>query len=368
MHDIAAIRVLVLMVTCLFVSSLRAQDTTEGSTRMTVEEMRSGMDERLAELESMGFSGVVRVEVKGEPAYARGLGFADCAATERMTTDHVFLIGSITKEFLQLLSYKLEEEGHLLRDDPIGKYLPGLREDKAAITVAQVVAHTAGIPNFVDASGKPVEYSVEYDYEPVTREKMLERFGKAKLLFEPGTREEYSNLGYQVLAAVFEAATRQSIEELLRSRIFEPAGMTRTGWVLPTWRGARFAEGCRADGSRWGSPYIDGMWMEDGPSWNLRGAGGLLGTAEDLCRFMNALEQQLLLEPETQTRYLNDRLVSIKRYGERGMGPAGSNGIFNAVFFWLEQSDFRFVILSSHADESGESYARELIRLSARAR
>ncbi len=353
---------------CLLAAASCARKGSVDTTRITVEQMRSALDARLTELEKHGFCGVVRVDVKGELAYARGLGHADCAATEAMTPDDVFLIGSITKEFLRLLAYKLEEEGHLRMDDPIGTFLPDLPEDKAALTVRQIVTHTAGIPDLVDASGRPVEYTVAYDYEPVSKEQMLNRFGKAALIFKPGTREEYSNLGYQVLAAVYEAATKERIEDILRTRIFEPAGMAHTGWIRPDWSSVRFAEGCLEDGSRWGSPLLDGMWMEDGPSWNLRGAGGLLGSAEDLSRFMDALHRGILLKPETQARYLDDRLVNMRRYGERGMGPAGSNGIFNAVFFWLEKSDFRFVILSSHADQIGEDYARELIHLTARAR
>jgi CubicO group peptidase (beta-lactamase class C family) len=333
-----------------------------------VEEMRVALDARLDTLEKQGFSGVVLVALKGKTAYARGLGYAKCDSTELMTTEHVFLIGSITKEFLRVVTYKLEEEGHLRLDDPIGQFIPDLPDDKAALTVRQLIYHSAGLPDIVDASGRPVPYSLAYDYENVTRDEMLRRFAKTDLFSNPGETEKYSNLGYQVLAVVLEEAAGATIEDLLHSRVFRPAGMTRTGYVAPDWSAAKFAEGCHADATRWGSPYVDGMWMEDGPSWNLRGAGGLLGTAEDLSRFMNALKRQLIFGPEAQERYLRDRLVRFSSYKDRGMGPAGSNGIFSAVFFWLRVSDFRFVILSNRANQIGESYARELIRMAVPAR
>lgn len=364
------------MVACLLLSVLFFASTSESTRgddqeqlpKLTVDAMRAALDARLDTMEKQGFSGVILIAVHGQIVYERGLGYATCDATERMTSDHAFLIGSITKEFLRLLTYRLEEEDVLHLDDAIGKSIPHLPKEKATLTVRQLVEHTAGLPDIIAASGEPIEYTVAYDYEPVTREEMLQRFARAKLISPPGKEEKYSNLGYQVLAAVLEKATNQSLEDLLRSRIFIPAGMSHTGYVAPDWSEVRFAEGCRADGTRWGSPYVDGMWMDDGPSWNLRGAGGLLGTAEDLARFMGALKNQRLLGAAAQRRYLDDRLVRLRRYDERGMGPAGSNGIFDAVFFWLEESDFRFVILSNRANHIAEDDARELIHLAARAR
>ena len=250
--------------------------------------------------------------------------------------------------------------------DPIGKYFPTLPAAIASITVGQLVFHTAGLPDLIDAGGNPVPYSIEYDYVPVSRDEMLARTAKTRLIFSPGEREEYSNLGYNLLGALLEIASEETYEELLETRIFAPAEMTRTGYYFPDWKTLPFADGCRPD-SRWGSPLVDGMWTADGPSWNLKAAGGLLTTVDDLARWFGALGAGRFLGPEMQSRYLDDRLVHSKLFDQRAMGPAGSNGIFNAVAYWAESSDLRVVVVTTHSgfQAERERIARTVIRTAA---
>jgi|GEM_PF-6232168 len=317
-------------------------------------------------LTTTGASGVALVQIGDEAVVRRGFGSADCAGTEAMGPDHLVMIGSITKEFTRILAYQLAEEGTISFTDPIGKYLPDWPDEKARIPLSSLIHHTSGLPDLVDAHGAPVQYTVEFDYIPVVRNEMLERAAAASLLFQPGAHEEYSNLGYGVLAAILEIASGETYAALLQEKIFGPAGMRHTGYWFENWRDLRFAEGCRGGDERWGSPIVDRMWGDDGPSWNLKGAGGLLSTVDDLSRWLAALRSGTLFGPEMQKRYLADRLVVSERLGQRVMGPAGSNGIVNAVAYWLEQDDLRIAIVTTRADHQAESsgIARELIRRS----
>lgn len=322
------------------------------------------LDAYIDEIEAEGAAGVVLVAQGNEPRFRRGFGHADCSGTTPMTAEHLVMMGSITKELTQLLSYVLVEEGKLAFQDPIGRYLAGLPPQLAAITVEQLVHHTSGLPDLIDEGGHPVPYTVEYDYLPVSRAQLVERAAKAELIFPPGSREEYSNLGYNLLGAVLEIAAGETYEGLLASRIFDKAGMTDTGYWFTDGRQRSFAEGCLAGGKRWGSPLLDRMWGPEGASWNLKAAGGLLTTVDDLARWLGGLGDGRFLGPEMQRRYLDERLVVSSTLGERVMASAGSNGIFNAVAYWVESSDLRIVGVTSRSDHLAEreGIARRVIK------
>jgi len=280
-------------------------------------------------LTTTGASGVALVQIGDEAVVRRGFGSANCAGTEAMGPDHLVMIGSITKEFTRILAYQLAEQRTISFTDPIGKYLPDWPDEKARIPLSSLIEHTSGLPDLVDAHGAPLPYTVGFDYIPVQRSELLERAGAASLLFEPGVREEYSNLGYGVLAAILEIASGKAYETLLQEKIFGPAGMHHTGYWFENWPDLRFAEGCRAGDERWGSPIVDRMWGDDGPSWNLKGAGGLLSTVDDLSRWLAPLGSRALFGSEMQERYLADRLVVSERLGQRESwarrGPTASS-------------------------------------------
>lgn len=318
----------------------------------------------LDQIAADGASGVALVQLGEEPVLRRGFGSSDCKGETPIGPDHLVMIGSITKEFTQILAYQLVEEGKLAFDDPIGKFLPNWPADRSRIPVESVVMHTSGLPDLVDENGSPVPYAVEFDYIPVTRAEMLERAALTKLIFEPGAREEYSNLGYGVLGAVLEIASGKSYEDLLEQKILGPAGMRHTGYTFPNWQDLPFADGCRRGGKRWGSPLVDGMWGDEGPSWNLKAAGGLFSTVDDLARWLGALGSGKLFGPKMQKKYFDERLVESKRVGHRVMGPAGSNGIFNSVAYWVEDDDLRVAVITTRSDfqAEGSGVARQLIR------
>jgi CubicO group peptidase (beta-lactamase class C family) len=288
-----------------------------------------------------------------------------------MTMDHVFSIGSILKEMVRLAAYDLADEGRLTLDDSVGRWIEAWPEDKAAITLRQLVEHTSGLPDIVDPGGAPSEFTPEYDFERVSRAEMIERARKSRLLFEPGADEAYSNLGYSLLAATLENATGQDIETILRERIFEPAGMTHTGYVQTDWSTSSFAEGCREDGSRWGVEIKDGRWLADGPGWNLRGNGGLYSTAGDMAAFMGGLADDRFLSAAAAEAWRNDRLVFVQSMDARVMGPAGGNGINNAIIMWVEETDtsedMRFVFMTNRARFQAEDHSRLLTRPAYRA-
>lgn len=159
----------------------------------------------------------------------------------------------------------------------------GMPADKQDITLHQFLTHTAGL---VDALGD--------DYDVLSRDDMLTAAARTPPRSAPGTAYRYSNLGYSVLAAIVEKVSGVGYEEFLSAHLFAPAGMTRTGYVLPQWDPAAVAVEYDDTGTARGRPN-EHPWDTDGPYWNLRGNGGILSTAPDMFRWHRALEGREVL-------------------------------------------------------------------------
>jgi len=153
-------------------------------------ETRTRLDEYMAERASAGFSGVVIVARDGKVLLQRGYGYLDAGKTRPVAADSVFTTGSITKQFTAAAILKLEMQGRLKTNEAMARYLPGVPDDKRAITIHQLLTHTAGFP---PASGD--------DLEAIGRDAFERLVLSRPLAQAPGTYE-YSNVGYSLLAAL----------------------------------------------------------------------------------------------------------------------------------------------------------------------
>ena len=114
----------------------------------------------------------------------------------------------------------LAEDGVLGYDEPITDYLPELSRIGAGITIRQLLQHTGGLPDYYEAL---TEVSGP---EWPTNEDAVRFFSDwGEPLFPPGERYEYSNPGYEMLAAIVARATGGSFSDFMAERIFEPLGM-----------------------------------------------------------------------------------------------------------------------------------------------
>jgi CubicO group peptidase (beta-lactamase class C family) len=310
------------------------------------------LDTYLGRLERLGFSGTVLVAKDGKVVLAKGYGMADREKKIPMTADSVISTGSITKQFTAAAILKLEMQGKLRVEAPISKYLPGVPPDKAAITIHELLTHTAGLDH---------DYGPG-DFEVVGRDAYVKRVLAAPLMARPGQKHSYSNAGYSLLAAIVELVSKQPYERFLRDSLFEPAGMRETGYRIPSWRAGQVAHGYR-DGEAWGTILAR---LED-PSlsyWNLVGNGGIHSTVWDMYRWHEALEGEKVLSKEAKAKYF-------KPYVEEGPGAGsyyaygwavfttprntrlvahnGGNGIFAADFHrYMDENTF--IYAASNAD------------------
>jgi len=177
--------------------------------------------------EVWNFHGSALVARNGRPIIEKGYGMASIELGVPNTPDMKFLIGSITKQFTATAIMQLAERGLLEVTDPITKYLPGYpKETGDRITIHHLLTHGSGIPSYTD-DGELMEKRTL----AMTLEELIAVFKDDSLHFEPGTRYEYSNSGYILLGAIIETVSGQSYEDYLKEHIFEPLGMTNTGYA-----------------------------------------------------------------------------------------------------------------------------------------
>lgn len=311
--------------------------------------------------EAAGFSGVVLLSHGDKVLLRQPYGVSGCTGRAIQTTD-IFDLGSIVKAYTKLAVYHLVADGKLKLGDPISAYFPHVSKDKTAITVGMLVAHSSGLDDIVGEGGQSVQYSTDWDYLPVTRDQIISHAMQSTLIHPPGEAKEYSNLGYSLLAGIIENASGTSFESYLEKKVFKPFGMSDTGYVLPDWDRTRLVNGCD-DGDVLVNPVSAGRFMTDGPGWNLRGNGGMMGSAEDIFRWISALHKQDFLPEPVMAEFFEAATGQSRTFEETAAAFAGGNGVFNAYYIWLAETDFRFVLLSNNSAQQGEDYLDELFPL-----
>ena len=223
------------------------------------------------------FSGAVLVTRAGRVLHRGAVGLASRETGAANTPDTKFNLGSINKIFTQLALEQLAAEGKLALADPIGKHVSGLPEATARVTLEQLLAHRGGTGDI---------FGPRYDAYDKSRLRELRDwlplFASEPLEFEPGTRQRYSNAGYVLLGLAIETVTGRPYHDVVRERIFAPAGMKDTD-AYPV----DAAVPNRATGytSRQG-PLTDNAASLP---WRGTSAGGGYSTVDDLGRFADAL-------------------------------------------------------------------------------
>ena len=230
-----------------------------------------------------GAPGVFVVVREDGKVRSEARGFADRSPSSRMRADQRFRIGSVTKTFVAALVLRLAEDGRLRLDDTVERWLPGLIPGGRAITVRQLLSHTAGLFDYVE--DERVLRDPERRWSP--RELVALAIAHPPERSPPGRSFAYSSTNYLVLGLIAEKAGGAPLGRELRERLFEPLGLRRTSFVPGEIRG-RHVHGHRPP-SHQGivtGPPVD---TSDEPAWWTWAAGGIVSTADDLQRFFAAL-------------------------------------------------------------------------------
>lgn len=248
------------------------------------------LDRSFRRLAVLGYSGGLSVVDDGVLLLEAGFGFADRSGGVPTSASTVFDCGSITKQFTAAAILRLEADGALSVSDSIEQFFEDVPADKRGITLHQLLTHTAGLPGAIGA-----------DEEAIDADAYSLRALATPLQSQPGERYDYSNVGFSLLGIVVERVSGQPYEQFLRERLFLPAGMKETGYVLPAFAKERVAK-CYRGAEEWGRT-TEQNWGADGPGWNLKGNGGIHLTLADAQRWVAALAGDTVL-PEEQREKL----------------------------------------------------------------
>ncbi len=267
-------------------------------------------------------NGVVALVMKdGKVIYEKSFGYNDLAKKTPMGVNDIFRIASQTKAITSVAVMTLFEEGKFLLDDPISKYIPGFANAKVIdkfniadttyttvpakreITIRDLLTHTSGIgyaqigsPEAKALYGKAGIYG-GIGVDKITLADQIQRLAPVPLFHQPGERFTYG-LNTDVLGHLVEVVSGMSLDEYLRTRIFEPLGMKDTYFYLPKEKRGRLVslygekEGARlemvnaeidVDGKRFFRDYpnLEGT--------HFSGGGGLSGTIHDYAIFLQMM-------------------------------------------------------------------------------
>jgi CubicO group peptidase (beta-lactamase class C family) len=160
---------------------------------------------------------------KGQVLHRAGYGLAHVELGVAATPEHVFRVGSVTKQFTSAVIMVLADEGLLAVSDPITKFLPDYPTQGKTITVEHLLTHTSGIQSYTDM---PKWRSMLRQDLSLTQ--LIDVFKGEPMQFDPGARWRYNNSGYILLGAIIEKVTGKKYADVVRERIFQPLGMADT--------------------------------------------------------------------------------------------------------------------------------------------
>lgn len=168
-----------------------------------------------------GFDGAFVLSDAGGFRWERGVGMANAQAGARFTPDTPTDGGSMAKTFTAAAIHMLVSDGRLSLDDAVAAHLPSF--PYPGVTVRHLLSHASGLPDYA-------LFEQEMEGKVSSNSMLLELLARHRppLAFEPGTRFEYSSLGYDLAALIVERRSGQSYEQFLRARVFGPLGMTHS--------------------------------------------------------------------------------------------------------------------------------------------
>jgi CubicO group peptidase (beta-lactamase class C family) len=289
----------------------------------------------------------------GRVAYFESVGLADREQKKPMQKDTIFRIASMSKAVTSVAVMMLEEEGKILLNDPVSKFIPAFKSTTVAvppptnaapgspvavvpakrqITIRDLLTHTSGVSYgsgptraLYEAAGFDQWYFADKS-EPIGT--WIEKLATLPFDSQPGEAYVY---GYNtdILGYVVEKASGMPLDQFFRTRIFEPLKMTDTAFFLPAEKRDRLATVYAINAGVLERGQDKGRYQgayADGPRACFSGGAGLLSTATDYARFMQMLlnggelEGARLLSPTTVALMTSSHTGSLYSEGRFGFG------------------------------------------------
>jgi CubicO group peptidase (beta-lactamase class C family) len=238
-----------------------------------------------AEMERQHIPGLALLVTRdGKVVRSEGFGLANIELQVPVKPETIFQSGSVGKQFTATAVMMLVEAGKIGLNDPLTKYFPDAPPSWKNVTVRELLSHTGGFGDY------PKNFNFRKDW---TEPQLLKLVESIPLAYPPGTKWEYSNLGYLTLGILIHRVSGEFYGDFLQQRIFQPLGMQATriiseADIIPN----------RAAGYRLVKGELKNQeWVA--PAMNTTADGSLYFSIADLSKWDAALYQGKLLKPSS---------------------------------------------------------------------
>ncbi|MDC3333645.1 serine hydrolase [Candidatus Marinimicrobia bacterium] len=353
--------ILILTAVCFTACNQRQSETA------STDKLSSSLNEYMTACESNGFSGAILVAKGDSIILNKGYGLANKKKSFKNTSKTVFDICSVTKQFTGTAILKLAEDEKLELTDSLSSYFMDLPIDKRNITIHQLLTHSGGFAHSIGNG----------DFNHIPENEYFQQLFDTDLLFAPGEKYEYSNSGYSILGRIIEIVSGKSYESYLRDELFQPAGMTQTGYLLPKWDSDLVANEYLYNVINKGN-HIS-KYQQDGKiTWLLKANGGIQSNQEDMYKWYLALKNNTvlnkqsiekltaphILEYEGESSYYGYGWVTFQSdRGTKIITHNGFNGVSYYEFMWFPEEDALILFSTNSSTRESTRISFELEKL-----
>ena len=297
------------------------------------------------------FSGVVLIAQKGEVLYHKAFGLADRQKGIKNELNTLFDIGSMNKTFTSIVIHQLAAEGKLSLTDKLTSYISGFSDSKAeSITLNHLLEHSSGFGDY----HSPDYFNLKASEQSLHA--IVERAKSVSLDFEPGTEEQYSNLGYVILGAIIEKVSGKSYFDNVLMRIVDPLKLHDT--FLNDFSGLddRIAKGY------YKTPL--GILEENSAIQDIPNPdGGFLSTTLDVMKFYRSYYyDELLLSKAAKKEHSFFQYLSKLDEGKATVAAGGFEG-FNTAMFQVLSDDLTIVVFANMDEPVAERIGMDILTL-----
>jgi len=292
------------------------------------------------------FMGSVAIAQGDKLIYSKSVGFSDVEQGLKANENSKYRIGSISKTFTAVLTFKAVEEGKLSLSETIDKYFPTIgNADK--ITIEHLLRHRSGLHNHVDEFVNSNRHT-----QPITENEMIEVIIKGGNEFEPDTKMAYSNPNYILLTYIIEKIYEKPFSKILEEKITIPLGLKST----------YLGEKIKTSNSECSSyAFLNENWKL-APELDVSqaiGAGAITSTPTDLVKFSHALfsgkliSENSLMKMQTIKDHYGIGLIQMPFYDKTGFGHTGGIDGFRSVFAYFSTGEISFAYTSNGMNFNG---------------
>ncbi|HLN52457.1 MAG TPA: serine hydrolase domain-containing protein [Lentimicrobium sp.] len=280
-------------------------------TRLIADEVILKIDSLVNKFSSRyRFSGNIMVAYGGSEIYSKSVGYADPLKKEPAKPETIFQLASVSKQFTAAAIMLLQSDGRLDINDSLSKYIPEL--PYKGVLINHLLHHISGMPNYMYLIDK-----YWHNEQPPDNEDAIDLMAKYKipLFFKPGSRYDYSNTGYVLLATIVQRITGLSLNDFLQKRIFQPLGMKST-FVYSS--SDSTSKRLQADGFR--ATKRGYVRIRDSHHDGIVGDKGVCSTTADLLKWDNALYETSLFNDDLKALVFSPAVTSAGKEIPYGCG------------------------------------------------